>query len=212
LEATVGVEWNDVLGVSPTASEAEIVAAYRRLAKLLHPDASPAADANTKRMRQAEMARLNHAYRNARAAVSGRAAVAPQLVRRDAVTDALADRDLVPGAASQAGGGEAARSVSEPEPEGSAPRARSARWGWRLALVVVAGIVGVGVEVALTTPAQPQLSVDTCVVWSGGYHPAPCDQPHSGRIVEQVGSAGDCPSRSAYIPITSHVLCIDTSQ
>jgi hypothetical protein len=61
-----------------------------------------------------------------------------------------------------------------------------------------------------TAPAGP--AVDTCVVWSGGYHPTPCDQPHAGRIVEAVRVAADCPSRSAYMTSSSRVLCIDTSQ
>jgi hypothetical protein len=52
----------DVLGVAPSATRAEITAAYRRLAKALHPDAHPGASATEQRARVLAMVRLNLAY------------------------------------------------------------------------------------------------------------------------------------------------------
>jgi hypothetical protein len=52
----------DVLGVAPSATRAEITAAYRRLAKALHPDAHPGASAAEQRARVLAMVRLNLAY------------------------------------------------------------------------------------------------------------------------------------------------------
>jgi DnaJ domain len=51
-----------VLGVSPTASDGEISAAYHRRARQLHPDAHPDASAAQRASYEAEMTRVNVAY------------------------------------------------------------------------------------------------------------------------------------------------------
>lgn len=52
----------EILGVSPTASWSEIVAAHRHLAKLHHPDRLLSADAETRAESEATMRRVNAAY------------------------------------------------------------------------------------------------------------------------------------------------------
>lgn len=54
-----GHPWHEVLGVAPTASRTEIEAAYKRLAKALHPDAGGTQEA---------FVQLQTAYQEARAA------------------------------------------------------------------------------------------------------------------------------------------------
>src|SRR4051812_20652672 len=44
------VDWYAYLDVAPDASAAEIAAAYRRLARALHPDSAPANDADVERL------------------------------------------------------------------------------------------------------------------------------------------------------------------
>ncbi|MFM7585348.1 MAG: J domain-containing protein, partial [Caldilinea sp.] len=50
----------EILQVGPDASQAEIAASYRKLARKLHPDLNPAPDAH------AQMQRLNEAYNTLR--------------------------------------------------------------------------------------------------------------------------------------------------
>jgi hypothetical protein len=56
----------DVLGVAPTASRAQIAAAYRRLAKQIHPDLHRSATPEEAHAREIAMTRLNLAYEAAR--------------------------------------------------------------------------------------------------------------------------------------------------
>lgn len=52
----------DILGVSRTATDHEIAAAYRSLARQFHPDAHPEATADEKTVYETAMARINEAY------------------------------------------------------------------------------------------------------------------------------------------------------
>ena len=69
------VTHHDTLGVPSDASRAEIAAAYRRLAKQVHPDAHPSASLEDRRARESAMARLNLAYSAARGAAARLAVV-----------------------------------------------------------------------------------------------------------------------------------------
>jgi plastocyanin len=73
---------HDVLGVSPGASAAEVLAAYRRLARSLHPDAPGGGDAEA-------MAAVNRAY----AALRNGSPAAPP-VNRHRAEDAAARREM----------------------------------------------------------------------------------------------------------------------
>ena len=81
----------------------------------------------------------------------------------------------------------------------------------QLALVVVAALSFV-VVLARSSSAPDAPAVDTCVVWSGTYRPAPCDEPHTGRVVEEVRDASECPSGYSFTPVSTRVFCIDTSE
>ncbi|MCC7000166.1 MAG: DnaJ domain-containing protein [Deltaproteobacteria bacterium] len=53
------------LGLSPSASQLEIKQAFRRLARTLHPDTHPRADAPTRRRLEQRFAEVAGAYREA---------------------------------------------------------------------------------------------------------------------------------------------------
>jgi DnaJ-domain-containing protein 1 len=59
-----------VLGLAPGAGDAEVAAAYRRLAKAHHPDRWLTADESVRRQHAEEMLRVNAAYAALRAGVS----------------------------------------------------------------------------------------------------------------------------------------------
>jgi hypothetical protein len=210
--------WFEVLGIAPTASEIEIAAAYRRCAKAVHPDTAPASDPETRRAREAEMARVNEAYREARDAAAARVAAAAHAAndrRRPVEGQRPSDPEAAsshPSEPTESGTPDVAPTDSTPRETVVAPIGRR-RWGWRMTSVFLVAALTVVVFLARSTPAPRDPVVDTCVIWAGGYHPTPCDQPHAGRIVEAVDRASECPSRSAYMHTSApaRVLCIDTS-
>jgi curved DNA-binding protein CbpA len=57
-------DYYQILQVNPTASHAEIKAAYRRLAKLFHPDKNPYAEEKFKQIKEAYETLINTAKRN----------------------------------------------------------------------------------------------------------------------------------------------------
>ena len=57
-------DYYQILQVKPTASHAEIKAAYRRLAKLFHPDKNPLAEEKFKQIKEAYETLINTAKRN----------------------------------------------------------------------------------------------------------------------------------------------------
>jgi hypothetical protein len=211
------VSWDEVLGIAPTASEVEITAAYRRLAKQVHPDTAPAADDATRRARALEMARLNEAYREARIAATAQHVVVlrpgPIPLAPGAITEAEVAARLAPETSA----------VDSPEPRlraeeplSSAPIALGTpwrpRWGWRLVGAGVVAALAFGVVTAQSSSAPKDPTVDSCVAWSGGYHQASCNEPHTGRVVMAVDDATLCPSRSSYMRAGKRVLCIDVSK
>ena len=201
------VTWDQILGVAPTASEAEIASAYRRLAKRVHPDAAPAADEPTRRARDAEMARLNHAYRDARRAV----ALGAALPRASGTRERAALDEIVSSTSTDA--------IAEPPSDPTVVTARRtkrpwwpSRWARRVATLVVVAALSFVVVLPRSSSAPHAPAVDTCVVWSGTYRPAPCDEPHTGRVVEEVRDASECPSGYSFTPVSTRVFCIDTSE
>jgi hypothetical protein len=209
------VSWYEVLRIAPTASEIEITAAYRRRAKQIHPDMAPTADDADRRARAREMARLNQAYRDACADAAARRVVVlyagpPRLIAAiEPVGFKVLSRDPMPPApapdSSDAPTATALRPVPVDESSGR-------RWGWRITLGAIVTAAAFGLLTVRSSSAPDHPAVDNCVVWTGTYEQAPCDQPHDGRVVMAVNDPARCPSGSAYMPNGRRVLCIELSE
>ena len=209
------MSWDEVLGIAPTASEIEIAAAFRRLAKQVHPDVAPTADDATRRARALEMATLNEAYREARAAAAARRVVTIHAAPVLHTADADPEPSVAPPAAHEPPAPPPDPTVldsTEPEPIESAREPAGPRWGWRLVGVALVAALAFGVVTAQSTSAPDTPIVDNCVVWSGSYHRAPCSEPHAGRIVLTVDEPAQCPSGSSYMHAAARVLCINVSE
>jgi len=189
----------DRLGVAPTASTAEIRAAYRRLARAAHPDHAGSAR---------EMAVLNEAWRvlgdPARRAAYDRSAAAPRAVTGDSVA------------------------FTEPEPdgdvlaEGEQPAGRAGYFIGLPWLLVLAALALIFVFTAYAARGggdggddeRPDglLQRGDCVRLRTG-HPAEeavCSGPHDAVVVDIVTVGATCPreSEAALGPVGSEHLCL----
>jgi molecular chaperone DnaJ len=167
------------LGVAPTASPAEIRAAYRAVARRLHPDTGSAAGA-------AEMAAVNEAWR----------------VLSDPGRRALYDRSLAAGAAvappSAPGRDESADRVDEVSP---ASRSGGRFPIWPFVALFVLAVIFIVTTGGLSDDPQPPtpdnlIVAGSCVdVLAGGDAvEVACDGAHDAVAVTVVGFDQVCPS------------------
>ncbi len=202
----------ETLGVAPSASHAEIRTAYRRLARVDHPDRwvgrEPAAAAAAAR----RMVALNEAWR----------------VLGDPTARAAYDARLRLPSTSTAGGATrpAARPTPRARPAAPPPAVspgtvvvRGLPW---IAVVVVLGVIFVVTAFAgggSSTPAPPSTTIGAavgdCVRFPGptAVDLVDCAAPHDGTITAFVPIGRPCPNGQAnvYLPDRGESACIAAS-
>ena len=168
----------DVLGVDPAAAEAEVRAAYRRLARVTHPDTAGDAAANS-------MARLNEAWR----------------VLSDPARRAVYDASLRPPSASSGFDQRFDQRLDEElHPVASRPEVRSGRFPiWPIVGLTVVGAALMFVFSASSkpeTPAGPDWKIETgsCVtVVALDAIEVGCGSAHDGVVRQLVAFDTSCP-------------------
>ncbi len=174
------------LGVSPTASAAEIRAAYRRLARQHHPDARGG-------QHSTEMAAINEAWR-----------VLSDPVRRVRYDAGLrAGPGASPTSVRRTAAGHEVFARTQPRHDPFRRYVDPPRFPWRFVLVVialgVAAVVAVGafVDPAAPGPVDNLIQAGSCVVLDEVRNEAtevPCDSPHDATVERLVPFDAVCPS------------------
>lgn len=163
----------DVLGVAPDSTASEVRAAYRRLARLHHPDARGSAE---------RMAEVNEAWR-----------VLGDPARRR-------EYDRLAGAESSAGRDDRSTSTSSP-PVSPVVVAAPVRFPWKFMAGMAAVGIAVVVVGAVTfqqvdpPPADRVLTAGSCVVieTNGDAAEVNCSEPHDAVVEVLVPFDGVCP-------------------
>jgi hypothetical protein len=173
----------DVLGLGPNARPEEIVAAYRRRIRELHPDLAPDASPDERRAREQATAQLNLAYETALAHA----------------------RRLVP----PGGDEEDTRPQFAAAPKALPRRRRVAPYGVLVALLI-AVVVMVATWHANSSSGT---AIGECVAWHDRPEVVSCAAANDGRIVAIRSSARSCPAQDSVWTIDPRTnACIQLPQ
>ena len=207
--ATPGSDPFRTLGVSYSATQAQVYEAWRETIKRLHPDAAPHASDDTRARLTEETARVNAAYQALRTDLEGMrerfdpSRPAPQPAGRPVQNNAAGIPQYVP--ARIPGGWLFRRPIT-----------------WiLLSIAFVAGLIVLN-DIGSPEPAQnPTVStsaqlpagwyVGNCLVGTQTVVPVRCEHQHSARIVARVGAQEYCPPETDGTVFRENVyFCIDT--
>jgi hypothetical protein len=179
-----------VLGVHPSASSEQIRAAYRDLARRLHPDHQRDASAPEVSLAERRMREINEAWR-----------VLQDPARRRLYDVGREHRPVAPGrpaAGVDRFDADADDDLVDVGPSDMTTRAvHGLPW---IVLILVLGFIFVMTAYAGKHDAAPPAvdrvaPVGSCLVVSAGPSTSvvPCDQPNTGRVVDRVDDMSGCP-------------------